>query len=425
MKTDFFEEGKSRSHFTKFSEIIKLKDKFIINEFFIRLILVFVSAQFINLLVYNYTRSFMYVSLVALFQVLLSFLFASFNYNYEIKKSTIFLTMILLSVCLFAFGYFYVLQKDSLLIFAVLIPAVFSFVMSSLNRFKSNFLPHEQFSFVLRSINQIGLVLTSFLMIFFGFLIDILPTKQSLTATFDLVRILAVNDFYLIYVLGGAAALIYALFFFFNSKDAYKKTGKLVNLSSFRKDPLILIFSLFNSIVNVSLIFVGPFLYESLNYLKYRFTAVTLIFSLAMMSSVVSPRIVYSNLRRYGAFFVALIGLLLFLCFPIAMLFFEDNILYIVLGIYLGTLGASMATYSFEYTLTKKYSKEDFAKSKFSLQTMTAFIETLILLFSSFSLIALPLGLIYKLLFAFTIFTSAFYVVYSKFIFRNRMKNIV
>lgn len=424
MKAELFEENLETNNFTKISDIIKQKDKFLVNELFIRFILVFVSTQFINLLVYNYTRSFMYVSLVALFQVILSFLLSSVSYTHDLKRSTIFLSLILLAVLLFAFGYFYVLQRDILLIFAALIPGMFSFVVFSLNRFKNNFLFHEQSSFVLRSINQIGVLLTSFLMVFFALLLDILPTKQSLTATFDLIRILAVNDFYFIYVIAGAAVIIYALFFFFNSKEVYQRTGKL-EIGSFRKDPLILTFSLFTSIVNVALIFIGPYLYEGLNYLKYRFTAVTIILSLSMISSVISPRIVYNNLKRYGDFFVGIVGIVLFLTLPITMIFFNNNLLYLIFGIYLGTLGSSMAAYSLEYLLAGKYRGEDFVRAKFSLKTMTAIFTSLILLFASFGLIGLPLGIIYKLLFVFAILSFVLYIIYYTFIFKNRTELIL
>ncbi len=420
MKDDVLVDSGMHDNFTKGSEILKLKNKFVINEVFIRFLLVFVSAQFIDLLVYHYTRSFVYVSLVALFQVIFSFIFSSLSYSFKVKKTTIFLAIVLLSVSLFSFGYLYVLQKDSILIFAVIIPALFSFLSFDLNEFKKSLLKHEIVSVFLRSMNQIGVLLTSSLFVLFSFLIDVLPTKQSLTAKFDLVRILAVNDFYLIFVLGGFVALIYSLFFFFNSGKLERKQIKLFNLSLFRKDPLVLLYAFFNSILNVSLIFVGPFLFLSLNYLKYRFTAVSLILSLAMVSSVISPRIVYNNLKRYGDFFVGILGILLFLSLPIVMIFFKENLLYVTLGIYLGTLGSSIASYSFEYMLARKYRGEDFVKSKFIVHSMTTFYTALILLFSSFSLLAFPLDLIYKLLLSFAVFAFIFYIFQKFYFFRSK-----
>ncbi|HDP74056.1 MAG TPA: hypothetical protein ENN46_03830 [Candidatus Woesearchaeota archaeon] len=368
-------------------EAIKVKNKFIGYDLFMRVALAIVSMQLINLLLYAKTGTLQSVIIANAIQLLL--IFASRNLYKSISTGLrLSFTFIINAVLCVLFGYS--LSRDyfvASIILAGAIPAIVNISSNSLRCSLNRMLKVEKRGFILKFINQIGIILTSASMVVAGYIADKFPVKVSLVQTNIINVFLSQDGVFVLFLLGGIFFAVYSVFSLFTERrkeEENKKLGFAISKETLARitEGKVILYSVFLSCVSVAYIFIAPFFYDLVKKTPFPFALTMGIIGLGILVPIFSPKIVMKNLTRFGNDFGSAVGLALFMVFLVSLgLALEPKA--VIVSFFVGVLGISFADLSFEKSILYRFGKKDILDAKKACSLLSVAFSLLLLGISS------------------------------------------
>lgn len=345
-------------------------------EFFDRVGFGLSSVQYTNIFFFLFGINLFLIGLIhginLFFQLIISFFFEG---KRRMKNKTLsLLTKFIGILFLLAMGIFSITENKIGILSSFLFYSAFILIYSiKYNKVSYLLLKNENRGFFTRNIALTGLIFTAIGIFFSAWILDYFPFSESLFGKVQIFQF-SINSPAIIYFTSALMLFIAGIImFFFKSKSEEDEPfqridfGMRISLAiktvkEICMDKKLMILSLGSIISFIANIlinaYLGIFIYTSLSNTGFgAFRNVSIIFIIALFSSMLGPYIVRSNSRLIGKLPLLIFGTLLSAILPFAV-YFNRGLMSLAIATLLGILGSSIAESAFGMAFMDMISNE-------------------------------------------------------------------
>lgn len=364
---------------------------FFLKEVFDRLGYGFGAQQFINILLYQLSSSIFLVGAIngvrAFLSVIASLLVSSYSAAANLKRKLMGAAGILFGFCFLFMAVAYFFGSVLLFVFALLLATAGVVAYGDIyQEFLKGVLKPEKRGHMLGKIAYYGILITAISILIGGLLMDLfspLGTEISLNIigrefSFKIFGYLIVFELAAIFfILSGY------VFSFVKEKEKGKQIQPSISvkqyLAKITQNRVLLVMVTSSLIIGIAQILANSyysiFIYQTFYYTGFGFFIVALIFSVALVTSLLAPYISQINAKLYGKFPMLVFGTLLLAITPLTY-YYNPSFVAIVIATMLGVMGSVIVGVAHSL-LVADFMREEEVKKYFRASSMLISVSCL------------------------------------------------